>query len=71
MEYFAQQVQNPLSEKEKTFSGFFIAFLKCPWNLKHFETIDQYPRLIFSQIIDSERGAYLKVWNIFLQNTIR
>ena len=34
---FAQQVQTPLSQKQKTFCGFFIAFLKCAWNLEHFE----------------------------------
>ena len=37
---FAQQVQTPLSQKQKIFSGFFIAFLKCAWNLEHFETKD-------------------------------
>ena len=34
---FVQQVQTPLSQKQKTFCGFFIAFLKCAWNLEHFE----------------------------------
>ena len=29
MENFLQQLQTLLSEKRKTFSGFFIAFLKC------------------------------------------
>ena len=31
-----QQFQTPLSQKQKTFSWFFIAFLKCAWNLEHF-----------------------------------
>ena len=31
---FAQQVQTPLSQKQKNFYGFFIAFLKCAWNLE-------------------------------------
>ena len=31
-----QQFQKPLSQKQKIFSGFFIAFLKCAWNLEHF-----------------------------------
>ena len=30
--HFAQQVQTPLSQKQKTFCWFFIAFLKCAWN---------------------------------------
>ena len=31
---FAQQIQTPLSQKQNTFYGFFIAFLKCAWNLE-------------------------------------
>ena len=37
---FAQQVQTQLALKEKTFSGFFIAFLECALNLENFETKD-------------------------------
>ena len=59
MKNFEQQVQAPLSQKEKTFSAFFIVFLECAWNLKHFEKKDECPSLIISQIIDSERGGYL------------
>ena len=55
---FAQQVQTPLSGKEKTFCQFFIAFLKCACNLEHFEKKDQYPGLIISEIMDCERGGY-------------
>ena len=58
---FAQQVQTPLSQKQKTFCEFFIAFLKCAWNLEHFEKKDEYPILIISEILDSERGGYLNV----------
>ena len=32
-----QQFQTLLSQKQKTFSGFFIAFLECAWNLEHFK----------------------------------
>ena len=32
-----QQLEAPLSHKQKLFSGFFIAFLKCSLNLEHFE----------------------------------
>ena len=31
-----QHFQTPLSQKQKTFSGFFIAFLKYAWNLDYF-----------------------------------
>ena len=37
METFTQQVQTPISLKQKTFSGFFIAFLKSTWNGEHFQ----------------------------------
>ena len=36
MQNFPQQFQTPLSKKQKIFSGVFIAFLKCAWNLEHF-----------------------------------
>ena len=31
-----QQFQTPASQKQKIFSGFFIAFLICAWILEHF-----------------------------------
>ena len=58
---FTQQYEASLSQKQKTFSGFFLAFLKCALNLEHFEKKDEYPRLVISKIIDSERGGYLNV----------
>ena len=61
MQNFRQQVQTPFSHKQKTFSGFFIAFQKCAWNLEHFQTKDEYSSLIVSEIIDAERRGYLNV----------
>ena len=61
MQNFPQQFQTPLSQKQKTFSGVFIAFLKCAWNLEHFQKNDEYPTLIISEIIDAERRGYLTV----------
>ena len=58
---FMQQFEAPLSQKQKTFSRFFLAFLKCALNLEHFEKEDEYSSLIFCKIIDSERGGYLNV----------
>ena len=58
---FTQQFEPPLSQKQKTFSEFFLAFLKCALNLKDFEKKDEYPSLLISRIIDSERGGYLNV----------
>ena len=68
---FARQVQTSLSRKQKTFCGFFIAFLKCAWNSKHFEKKDEYPSLIISEIMDCERGGYLNVEKVLLQKTMR
>ena len=56
-----QQFQTSLSQKQKTFSIFFIAFLKCAWNLEHFQKKDEYPSLIISEIIDAETRGYLNV----------
>ena len=38
-----------------------MAFLKCAWNLEHFQKKDEYTRLIISEIIDAERRGYLNV----------
>ena len=58
---FTQQLEAPLSQKQKTFSGIFIAFLKCTLNLEHLEEEDEYPSLVISRNIDSEGGGYLNV----------
>ena len=54
---FTQQLEAPLSKKQKTFSGFFIAFLKCALNLEHLGKEDESPSLVISRIINSERGS--------------
>ena len=61
MRNLQQKFQTPASQKQKTFSGFFIAFLKCAWNLEHFQKKDEYPSLIISEIIDAEKRGYLNV----------
>ena len=61
MKNLPQQIQTPFSPKQKTFSEFFIAFLKCAWNLEHFQKKDEYPSVIISEIIDAERRGYLNV----------
>ena len=58
---FTQQLEAPLSQKQKTFSGFFTAFLKYALNLEHLGKKDEYSSLDISRIIDSERGGYLNV----------
>ena len=61
MQNFLQQFQTLLFQKRKTFSGYFIPFLKCAWNLEHFEQNNECSSLIISEIIASERGCY---WNV-------
>ena len=58
---FTKQLEVPLSQKQKTFSGLFLAFLKGALNLEHLEKEDEYSSLVISRIIDSERGGYLNV----------
>ena len=54
MQNFPQHLQTPISQKQKIFSGFFIAYLECASNLEHFEQKDERPSLVISEIIDSE-----------------
>ena len=61
MQNLQQQFQTPLSKNQKTFSRFFIAVLKCSWNLEHFQKKDDYTSLIISETIDAERRGYLNV----------
>ena len=61
MQNFPQQFQTPLSKKQKIFSGFIIAFLKCAWNLEQIRKKDKYHSVIISEIIDAERRGYLNV----------
>ena len=61
MKIFWQQLQTLLSQEENTFCQFLIAFPKCAWNLKHCEEKEEYPSLIITEIIASERDVYLSV----------
>ena len=71
MQNLRQQFETRLSHKQKTFSWFFIAFLKCAWNLEHFQNKDEYSSVIISEIIDADRRGYINVWKVLLLNTIR
>ena len=56
---FTQQFEPPLSQKQKTFAGLFLAFLKYALNFEVFEKKDEDPILVISKVIDSERNGYL------------
>ena len=61
MQNFQQQLQTPISQKQKIFSGFFIKYLECASNLQHFQKKDEHPSLVISEIIYFERVGYLNV----------
>ena len=61
MQIFWQQFKTFISQKVKPLLGFFIAFMKCAWNLEHSEKKEEYPSLIITEIIASERDVYLSV----------
>ena len=71
MQILTQEVKTPLSLKQKTFSGFFIAFLKSTWNGEHFQKKGESSSLSISEIIDSKRIGYLSAWKALLQNSFR
>ena len=58
---FQQELQTSISQKEKIFSGSFIAYLECASNLENFEKKDEHPSPVISEIIDSETVGYLNV----------
>ena len=58
---FTKQLEAPLTQKQKTFSGLFLPFLKCALNLELFEKKDEYSSNVFSKVIYSERGGYINV----------
>ena len=71
MQTFAQQIQTPLSLKQKTFHRFFIQLLKFTWNVEHFQKKGEFPSWSISEIIDSKRVGYFSVWKALLQNSFR
>ena len=58
---FTQELEASLPQKQKTFPGLFLAFLKCALNLEHLDKKDEYSSLVISKVIISERGGYLNV----------
>ena len=61
MQIFREHFKTPLSQKEKAFCQFLIAFLKCVLNAEHSEKKEEYPSLVITEIIESERDVYLSV----------
>ena len=51
MQNFPQQLPTPISQKQKMFPGFSIAYLEYASNLEHFEKKDEHASLVISEII--------------------
>ena len=51
MQIFWQQIQTLLSQKGGAFCQFWIAFLKCAWNLEHSETKEEYPSVLLPELL--------------------
>ena len=61
MENLQDQFQMQISQKPKTFSGFFIASMISTLNSEYFEKKDQSHSVSITEIIDCETGSY---WNV-------
>ena len=59
-----------ISRKLKTFSGFFIAFLKSTLNFEYFGKKDQSQSLSITEIINFEISSYLNVQKAMFHATL-
>ena len=48
-------------KKKEIFWRFLIEFQKYPWNLESSEKKEEYPSVIITEIVASERDVYLSV----------
>ena len=60
-----------ISRKLKTFSQFFIAFLKSTLNLEYFERKDLSQSLSITEIINFKKDSYLNVQKAIFHATLR
>ena len=67
----SQQVPMQISLKLKTFSGFFITFLKSTLNLEYFGKKDQSHSLSIMEIINCESGSHLNYQKAIFSITLR
>ena len=57
----SQELQTAISQKQKTFSGTFITYLKSITNSKAFAKKVESASLSICEIIDTEKSGYLNV----------
>ena len=60
-----------ISRKLKSFSEFYIAFLKSTLNLEYFERKDQSQSLSITEITNCKTGSYLNVQKAIFHETLR
>ena len=59
-------IQMHLSQKQKTLSEFFAAFLKSNWNFERFEKKNDLHRFFFFEVMDSENVVrYMSIKSCF------
>ena len=61
LENLKQQVKTQISLKRKTFSPFFIAYMKSTLNFEYFEKNDQSRSLSITEINNCKTSSYLNV----------
>ena len=66
-----QPIQILLSEKQKSFSLFFCAFLKSTLNFEHFQKKDDTHSRCISQITVSEKGDFINVCKVPCKRSLR
>ena len=71
LENLLQQVQTQISLKQKTFSGFFIAYLKSTLNLEYFEKKYESHSLSITEINNCKTSSYLSVQKAMFHATLR
>ena len=65
-----QPIWTLLSQKEKTFSVFFLAFSKSTLNFEHLQKKDDPQSRIISEITHSEKRGYIYVQKVPFQSTL-
>ena len=51
IQIFWQQIQTLLSQKGGALCRFWIAFMKCAWNLEHSEIKEEYPSVLLPKLL--------------------
>ena len=61
MQNLTEQLPTAISQKQKTFTGIFITYLKSRKNSDDFDKKNEFSSLSISETIDAEKGGYLNV----------